>query len=86
MKTKIRLKLKIKDVELELSKEEVIQLKDLLNDLFPPKEIVRELPYYPYTPYRPLYWEYKEKIDRTPVITWCHTGQTSTPVSVPNYL
>ncbi|MHA2039481.1 MAG: hypothetical protein ACW98X_23905 [Promethearchaeota archaeon] len=53
MKTNIKLKLKIKDVEIELTKSEIKELKSILDEIFPQKEIVREYwPYYPYRWYR----------------------------------
>ena len=63
----IRLKLKVKDVEIELSREEMKELKDALDELLGAKVEKEYYPVYPYYPYnppiityeRPLrYWEY----------------------------
>ena len=61
----IKLKLKVRDVEIELTKDEAIKLKELLSELTG-KEIVKEkeyvpYPYYPYIrwwgTYQPITWE-----------------------------
>jgi hypothetical protein len=44
----IKLKLKIKDVEIELSEKEVTELRDIIERLFP-KQSIQYVPYYPYT-------------------------------------
>ena len=73
MKTDIKLKLKIKDIELELSKDEVIQLRDMLNEVF-----AKERSYIPYVPYREPYrpnpltwWRYTTGQNTAPTITLC---------------
>ena len=79
MKTEIKLKLKVKDIEIELSKNEVKELQAILNELFPTAEkiIERTVPYYPtvpITPYYstfPYYWVYPTGEDTTPTVTWC---------------
>ncbi len=43
----VKLKLKIKDVEIELSEKEVGELRDILKKLFPEPSITY-VPYYPY--------------------------------------
>ena len=91
MKPEIKLKLKFKDpdnpndfVEIELSKDEIVELQGVLNGLFPvPVVIEKTVPNYPYYPYRyPMqpYWEYTPSFhpatgvgspDTAPLITWC---------------
>lgn len=43
----IKLKLKIKDTEIELSEKEVGELRDIMDRLFP-KQRTEYVPYYPY--------------------------------------
>jgi len=45
----IKLTLKIGDMEVKLTEEEAIELRDKLNDLFRQKQII--YPYYPFCPY-----------------------------------
>lgn len=47
----IKLKLKVRDVEIELTKDEAIKLKELLDGLTG-KEIIKEKEYVPWYPYR----------------------------------
>ena len=56
MKSSIKLKLKIKGVTVELDKDEIKELKSILDDMFPApqKEYV-----YPYWPSYPA-WYYRE--------------------------
>ena len=66
----IKLKLKIKDVELEFSKDEIIELKNLLDELFPNKEFLPYTPYYP--PVHYTWWEWKQPDNSQiyPIITY----------------
>ena len=62
MKASIKLKLKVKDVELEFTKDEIKELKDLLDELFPRKEIIRD-----WYPWRYLYtYNYIDKEPSAP--------------------
>jgi hypothetical protein len=65
MKASIKLKLKIKDVEVELTREQIKELKLLLDDIFPQKEVVRE--WYPQPYIYPTYpqWTYTYTNDST---------------------
>ena len=56
----IKLKLKIKDVEIELTMEEMKKLKELLNELTG-REVIEEKEYIPYYPYRYNDWWYYEQ-------------------------
>lgn len=66
----IKLKLKIKDVEIELTEKEVTELRDIIKRLFP-EQTVQYVPYYPYT------WSEPWKCDKW--IIYCNT--TSANVS-----
>lgn len=44
----IKLKLKIKDIEIELSEKEVYELRDIIKLLFPEEKQIQYVPYYPY--------------------------------------
>jgi hypothetical protein len=60
----VKLKIKVKDVEIELSKNDAEELRKLLNDLCGERVIKEYVPYYPY-------WRYW--YDTTPipcVTTW----------------
>ena len=80
-KVEVRVKLKVKDVEIELTQAEVLELQGMLNGLFPQEPIIIEkhvpypqpwvLPYQPY-PRSPYYWKYIP--DNTPTITWSGSG------------
>ena len=68
----IKLKLKVRDVEIELTKDEAIKLKELLSELTG-KEIVKEKEYVPYpNPYYPyIRWDWGYK--------WTNPIWTTTP-------
>lgn len=79
----IKIKLKVKNVDIELSLEEIKELKEILEKITG-KEIIREkeyIPYYPYViepyPYRP--WKHWESW-----ITWKTTtgGDTMESISI----
>lgn len=83
MKAEIKLKLKIKDVEIDLTKSEVLELQGMLNGLFPaPVVIEKTVPYYvPNVPYvdpwhyhPPYHWTCDDSgvgLPYVPTITWC---------------
>ncbi len=52
----IKIKLKIKDVEIELTEKEAKELKEILNEIYPEKEIkvIKEKEYIPYPYYPPI--------------------------------
>ncbi len=52
----IKLKLKIKDIEIELSEKEVGELREILKKLFP-EPSVQWVPYYPYIGSNPWKWD-----------------------------
>ena len=49
----LKIKLKVKDVEIELTKDEAVELKDLLDKLCTQK--TEYVPYYPQYPVQPTY-------------------------------
>jgi len=54
----LKLKLKIKDTEIELSQKEVEELRDIIKKLFPEPAVVKEyVPWYSYRWSTP-YWDY----------------------------
>ena len=74
MKPSIKLKLKIKDIELEFTQAELKELKSLLNEIFPDPQVIEKKEYYPWYPYiQPysdrIYWSYTTN-DTTPTVTW----------------
>lgn len=79
MKPSIKLKLKIKDIELEFTQAELKELKGLLNEIFPEPQIIEKKEYYPWYPYRvpyygdTIYWSYTTN-DQTPTVTWNASG------------
>ena len=76
MKTEIKIRLKFKDIEVELSQAEIIELQGVLNSLFPKVETVPWVPTYPVQPMQPYYWEYIPPVypDTTSLITWGGSG------------
>lgn len=57
----VTIKLKIKGKEIELTKDEVEKLRDVLDGILVrertiEKEIIKEVPYYPYI--KPIIWKY----------------------------
>ncbi len=65
----IKIKLKIKDVELELSEKETRELHDILDHLVDQNGRIMWYPYYPYYPF-PSWEPYK--------VTWSDSGTTNT--------
>ncbi len=62
----IKVKIKIGDAEIELTKDKIIELKEILEEIYPnkkdvPKVIIREkeyVPYYPVNPIDPYRWKH----------------------------
>jgi hypothetical protein len=67
----IKLKLKVKDVEIELSQEDAKELRDALNSLVGKPEVIREYPWYPW-----IFGYPKTTFIGTP--EWTHVYTTST--------
>ena len=62
----LKIKLKVKDVEIELTQDEAVELKDLLGKLCTEK--TEYVPYYPQYPYFP-YWHQHNWLDE-PTYKW----------------
>lgn len=69
----IKLKLKVRDVEIELTRTEAIELKKLLNELTG-KEIIREKEYAPWWPYSWPYHYVSWETSTTPIENTCKFG------------
>jgi hypothetical protein len=67
----IKLKLKIKDTEIELTEKEVGELRDIIKRLFPEDKQIQYVPYYPYV------WSEPWKVDRWTVTYSNNTGNNT---------
>ena len=69
----VKIKLKVKDVEIELTMEEAKDLRDVLSDLAGAKEVVKYVDRYPW-----YQWPtYPASHDATPWVKWSNGSMTT---------